>query len=438
MNSNSNKSLKVGICGLGTVGFGTLQLLQSNADDITRRTGCEIAVINVATRTLDPVKVEGIARSGTDPFAVVNDPDVDCVVETIGGFDPAFGVVKQALENGKHVITANKALIAEHGSELFQIAAQNNVTLAFESAVAGGIPIIKALREGLAANKISSVAGIINGTGNFILTEMGAKQRQFEDVLAEAQALGYAEADPTFDVEGIDAAHKLTIMASIAFGLSLDFSKTYTEGISQVTPEDISYADELGYKIKHLGIAQLNGSQAQVRVHPTLISKTQLLAHVDGVGNAVLVTGDAVGSTMYTGPGAGAEATASSVVADLVDLARAKMSGATKPIVAALGYLEPCAGLSVLPIEEIESEYYLRISVQDKLGVMARITSGLQSAGISIEAVIQKERVSQTVSIVILTDTAKESDLNKAIHEIEGFEEVIGNVNRIRVAALAK
>lgn len=438
MNSDSNKSLKVGICGLGTVGFGTLQLLKSNADEITRRTGCEIEVVNVATRTLDPAKVEGVARSGTDPFAVVNDVEVEVVVETIGGFDPAFDVVKKALENGKHVITANKALIAEQGTELFAIAATNNVTLAFESAVAGGIPIIKALREGLAANKIQSVAGIINGTGNFILTEMGAKQRQFEDVLAEAQALGYAEADPTFDVEGIDAAHKLTIMASIAFGLNLDFSKTYTEGISQITPEDISYADELGYKIKHLGIAQLDGSQAQVRVHPALISKTQLLGHVDGVGNAVLVTGDAVGSTMYTGPGAGAEATASSVVADIVDLARAKVSAAETPIVAALGYKQPHDGLSVLPIEEIESEYYLRIPVEDKLGVMAKITSGLQNAGISIEAVIQKERVSQTVSIVILTDTAREKNLNKALLEIEGFEEVIGKVNRIRVAALAK
>lgn len=438
MNLKTSNSLKVGICGLGTVGYGTLQLLHNNADEISCRTGCEIQVIHVATRTLDTAKVAGIARSGTDPFAVVNDPEVEVVVETIGGFDPAFAVVKKALENGKHVITANKALIAEQGNELFAIARQNNVTLAFESAVAGGIPIIKALREGLAANKISRVAGIINGTGNFILTEMGAKQRQFDEVLTEAQALGYAEADPTFDVEGIDAAHKLTIMAAIAFGLPLDFSKTYTEGISQITPEDISYADELGYKIKHLGIAQLKTGEAQVRVHPTLISKTQLLAHVDGVENAVLVTGDAVGSTMYTGPGAGAQATASSVVADIVDLARAKVSGAEKPLVAALGYAEARADLVVLPIDGIESEYYLRILVQDKLGVMAKITSGLQNAGISIEAVIQKERVSQTVSIVILTDTAKENDLNNALLEIESLEEVIGKVNRIRVAALAK
>ena len=290
----------------------------------------------------------------------------------------------------------------------------------------------------MAANKISSLAGIINGTGNFILTEMGANKRQFDDVLAEAQALGYAEADPKFDVEGIDAAHKLTIMASIAFGLPLDFNKTYTEGISKITPEDIIYADELGYKIKHLGIAVLNGTQAEVRVHPTLISKSQLLAHVNGVDNAVLVEGNAVGSTMYTGPGAGPDATASAVVADIIDLARTKASGADRPPIAMLGYLEPRPDLTVLPIEDIRSEYYLRILVDDKLGVMAKITSCLQDAGISIEAVIQKERVSQTVSIVILTDTALEADLNKALTSIESLDVVSGKINRIRVASLAK
>ena len=426
MNSNSYTPLKVGICGLGTVGFGTLQLLKNNAEEITRRTGCEIHVVHVATRTLDQKKVAWVPASGTDPFALVNDPDVDVVIETMGGFEPAFSVIKKALEKGKHVITANKALIAEHGNELFATARANNVTLSFESAVAGGIPIIKALREGLAANKISSLA------------EMGAKKRQFDDVLAEAQALGYAEADPKFDVEGIDAAHKLTIMASIAFGLPLDFSKTYTEGISKITPEDIIYADELGYKIKHLGIAVLNGTQAEVRVHPTLISKSQLLAHVNGVDNAVLVEGNAVGSTMYTGPGAGAEATASAVVADIIDLARTKASGADRPPVAMLGYLEPRSDLTVLPIDDIRSEYYLRILVDDKLGVMAKITSCLQDAGISIEAVIQKERVSQTVSIVILTDTALEADLNKALTAIENLDVVSGKINRIRVASLAK
>ena len=438
MNSNSYTPLKVGICGLGTVGFGTLQLLKNNAEEITRRTGCEIHVVHVATRTLDQKKVAWVPASGTDPFTLVNDPDVDVVIETMGGFEPAFSVIKKALKKGKHVITANKALIAEHGNELFATARANNVTLSFESAVAGGIPIIKALREGLAANKISSLAGIINGTGNFILTEMGAKKRQFDDVLAEAQALGYAEADPKFDVEGIDAAHKLTIMASIAFGLPLDFSKTYTEGISKITPEDIIYADELGYKIKHLGIAVLNGTQAEVRVHPTLISKSQLLAHVNGVDNAVLVEGNAVGSTMYTGPGAGAEATASAVVADIIDLARTKASGADRPPVAMLGYLEPRSDLTVLPIDDIRSEYYLRVLVDDKLGVMAKITSCLQDAGISIEAVIQKERVSQTVSIVILTDTALEADLNKALTAIENLDVVSGKINRIRVASLAK
>lgn len=438
MNSKTDQPLRVGICGLGTVGFGTLQLLQENGEEISRRIGRDVQVVNVATRTLDPSRLNSVASSSTDPFSVVNDPDVDVVVETMGGYEPAFAVVKKALESGKHVVTANKALIAEHGNALFATANENNVTLAFESAVAGGIPIIKALREGLAANKITSVAGIINGTGNFILTEMGAKQRQFDDVLAEAQALGYAEADPTFDVEGIDAAHKLTILASIAFGLPLDFSKTYTEGISKITPEDIVYAEELGYRIKHLGIARLGEGGAEVRVHPALVSSNQLLAHVNGVNNGILIEGNAVGNTLYTGPGAGAEATASAVVADLIDLARISACGADGQPVAMLGYLKPHSNLVVLPIEGIRSEYYLRIPVQDKVGVMAKISACLQDAGISMEAVIQKEPESQIVPIVILTDEALESDLNKAIIAIENLDEVAGNINRIRVASLAQ
>ena len=322
MKSESGKAISVGICGLGTVGGGTLSLIQNNADEISARLGGKIEVARVATRSLDPAGVEGVANTGRDPFEVVNDPAIDIVVETIGGFEPAFEVVRQALANGKHVVTANKALIAERGNELFSVAEGNGVILAYESAVAGGIPIIKALREGLAANKIDWLVGIINGTGNFIMTEMAAKQRQFADVLKEAQELGYAEADPSFDVEGIDAAHKLTIMASIAFGIPLQFEKTYTEGISYITPEDISYAADLGYCIKHLGIARLSklsadGSNRQgieMRVHPTLIARKCLLANVDGVGNAVLVHGNAVGSTLYSGPGAGAGATASAVV----------------------------------------------------------------------------------------------------------------------------
>ena len=277
MNSDKSKTLKVGICGYGTVGSGTLALLQGNAKEITRKTGVEIEIYRVASRSLQ-VDIAGVTHSGTDPFEVANDPEVDVVVEAMGGFDPAYDVVHKALENGKHVVTANKALIAERGAALIELAEQNDVTLAYESAVAGGIPIIKALREGLAANRIDWLAGIINGTGNFILSEMMDKQREFADVLEEAQALGYAEADPTFDVEGIDAAHKLTIMASIAFGMPLAFDKTYTEGISALTPEDIGYAKELGYHIKHLGIARLENGWVQTRVHPTLISTKQLLA----------------------------------------------------------------------------------------------------------------------------------------------------------------
>tara|TARA_B110000438_G_C15820458_1_gene654163 strand:+ start:1044 stop:2372 length:1329 start_codon:yes stop_codon:yes gene_type:complete len=435
LNSSAANSLKLGICGLGTVGGGTLALLENNGAEISLRTGLPIEVIAVASRSLQPGSLPHIANTGTDPFAVADDPDVDVVIETMGGFDPAFEVVKQALNNGKHVITANKALIAERGGELISIAATNNVILAFESAVAGGIPIIKALREGLAANKINWLAGIINGTGNFILSEMAAKQRQFADVLVEAQELGYAEADPTFDVEGIDAAHKLTIMASIAFGIPLQFEKTYTEGISQVSPEDIIYAKELGYTIKHLGIARLLEAGVEIRVHPTLISNKNLLASVNGVSNAILVNGNAVGSTLYSGPGAGAEATASSVVADVIDIARYQAAGMEKSAIPALGYLKHHKNVPVLKIEDIHSEYYLRIFVKDKVGVMANISSILQRHEISIEGVIQKEAVSENVPIVILTHNTLEKQLNGAIAEIEQLEDVIESIGRIRLEA---
>ncbi|MCH7816633.1 MAG: homoserine dehydrogenase [Proteobacteria bacterium] len=425
--------MNVGICGLGTVGNGTLSIIQNNADEIARRLGAELRVIRVATRSLNRDEVPGVANLGNDPFAVVNDPAVDIVVETIGGFEPAFEVVKQALGNGKHVVTANKALIAERGNELFAVAEENAVCLAYESSVAGGIPIIKVLREGLAANKIKWLAGIINGTGNFILTEMAAKQRQFEDVLQQAQELGYAEADPSFDVEGIDAAHKLTIMASIAFGIPLQFAKTYTEGISHITPEDISYAKELGYCIKHLGIARLSERGVEMRVHPTLISSKQLLANVDGVANAILVNGDAVGSTMYYGPGAGAEATGSAVVADIIDIARYLLADAKTPVVPALGYRSMHQDLEVLSIDEIESEFYLRITAMDKIGVMARISGILQEFDISIEAVIQKESISEYVPIIILTHRVVEKQLNQAIESIEAMADVSESITRIRV-----
>ena len=307
------------------------------------------------------------------------------------------------------------------------------MTLAFESSVAGGIPIIKALREGLAANKIEWLLGIINGTGNFILTEMAEKQRQFADVLVEAQALGYAEADPTFDVEGINAAHKLTIMASIAFGIPLQFEKTYTEGISRITPEDIGYAKQLGYRIKHLGIARRTETGVEMRVHPTLLPRKQLLARVNGVGNAVLVHGNAVGSTLYNGPGAGADATASSVIADVIDIARQTVAGLSKPLLPALNYLETYDDIDVLSIEDIETEYYLRIPVKDVVGVMAKISRVLQDFDISIEAVIQKELHGETVPIVILTNKAVEKKLNAAIAAIEALADISGEIMRIRV-----
>ncbi|GJM12625.1 MAG: homoserine dehydrogenase [Pseudohongiella sp.] len=433
MNSESAKSIRVGICGFGTVGGGSYNLLADNGEEIARRVGCRIEVVRIASRSIKAGDVASDVKLSNDPFDVVNDPDVDVVIETIGGFDPAFEVVSQALANGKHVVTANKALIAERGNALFEVAAENGVSLAFESSVAGGIPIIKALREGLSANKIEWLAGIINGTGNFILTEMAEKQRQFADVLVEAQELGYAEADPTFDVEGIDAAHKLTIMASIAFGIPLQFDKTYTEGISRITPEDIGFAKQLGYRVKHLGIARRTDSGVELRVHPTLIPRKRLLARVDGVGNAVLVHGNAVGSTLYNGPGAGAEATASSVIADVVDIARQKLAGATKPLIPALGYLSMHSDVEVLPIEDIEAEYYLRIPVNDVVGVMAKISSILQESEISIEAVIQKELDSKTVPIVILTHKALEKKLNQAIAAIEALADVSGEVMRIRV-----
>ena len=433
MNSESAKCIKVGICGFGTVGGGSYNLLQANGEEITRRVGCAIDIVRIASRSISSGDFNSAVNISNDPFDVVNDPEVDIVIETIGGFDPAFEVVRQALVNGKHVVTANKALIAERGNELFTVAQENSVTLAYESSVAGGIPIIKALREGLSANKIDWLAGIINGTGNFILTEMGDKQRQFADVLTEAQQLGYAEADPTFDVEGIDAAHKLTIMASIAFGIPLQFDKTYTEGISRITPQDIGFAKQLGYRVKHLGIARRIDNGVEMRVHPTLIPRKRLLASVDGVGNAVLVHGNAVGSTLYNGPGAGAGATASSVIADVIDIARQSLAGLREPLLPALGYLSVHDDLEVVSIEEIVTEYYLRIPVNDVVGVLAKISSILQGFDISIEAVIQKELDSKTVPIVILTHKAIEKKLNLAIAAIEALKDVSGEVMRIRV-----
>ena len=434
MSGKNTEILSVGICGLGTVGGGTLALLEQNAALITARAGCPIRVTHVATRTPKPDLCGQVARTGSDPLAITSDPEVDVVVETMGGYDVAFEVIQRALSNGKHVVTANKALIAERGNELFALASANEAMLAFESAVAGGIPIIKALREGLAANDIEWLAGIINGTGNFILSEMSAKQSEFSEVLQQAQELGYAEADPTFDVEGIDAAHKLTIMSAIAFGIPLQFEKTYTEGISGISPADISFAEELGYRIKHLGIARKTARGVEMRVHPTLVPNTRLLANVNGVGNAVMVQGNFVGSTLYSGPGAGAEATASAVVADLIDLARDRLAGVKAPVRPALGSTQTGSSLDVLPIEQIEVGYYLKIPVLDKLGVMAKLSAVLQQRGISIEAIIQKESEnSETVPVVILTQVVREQELNAALDALAELDEVTGPVTRIRI-----
>lgn len=430
----------MGICGMGTVGGGTFTLLQSKQAEISRRLGKTLKVTHVASRRQNPLYETGAIRFSSDVFAVADDPQVDIVVEVLGGTEPALSLIMRAIENGKHVVTANKALIAVHGNAIFAAAKRKGVTVAYESAVAGGVPIIKALREGLAANSIHWLAGIINGTGNFILTEMAEKGRSFADVLQEAQALGYAEADPTFDVEGIDAAHKLTILASNAFGIPLQFDEVYTEGISQVAIEDVNYAAELGYRIKHLGIARKTAKGIEMRVHPTLISERQLIANVNGVMNAVVVNGDSVGTTLYYGAGAGAKATASAVVADLIDIVRSAgdASRGNPGNVPSLAFASLRSDLPILHIDDIECEYYLRLSVRDKIGVMAQISRLLTDHGINIEALIQKEPDASVagdvfVPIVILTGKVVEREMNKAIAAMEALEQVVEKITRIRI-----
>jgi len=383
-------AVKVGLLGLGTVGGGTATVLIRNADEISARLGRDIVIshvagLDIASQTIvDPATT----KLTEDAFEVVNDPEVQIVVELIGGYTLAKDLVLKAIENGKHVVTANKALIATHGPEIFKAAAKTGVSVCYEAAVAGGIPIIKAMREGLAANKIQWVAGIINGTGNFILTEMRDKGRDFADVLKEAQQLGYAEADPTFDVEGIDAAHKLTILASLAFGIELQFEKTYTEGISKITPEDVNYAEELGYRIKHLGVARKTAKGIELRVHPTLIPEKRLIANVDGVMNAVLVQGDAVGPTLYYGAGAGAEPTASAVVADIIDTVRT-IDAPLEHKVPLLGFQDDeMRDIPVLAIDDVETSYYLRMEAEDHPGVLAEVSDTFAKNSISIEAVM--------------------------------------------------
>ena len=431
------KPVKVGICGMGTVGGGTFDVLNRNASEIARRAGRRIQIEQVAMRRPNPAFDTTGIHVTLDIFEIATNPEIDIVIELIGGYETAFDLVMTAIQNGKHVVTANKALIAVHGNEIFAAAQEKNVMVAFEASVAGGIPIIKAIREGLSANKIDWLAGIINGTGNFILTEMRDKGRAFEDVLAEAQALGYAEADPTFDVEGIDAAHKLTILASIAFGIPLQFEKAYTEGISKITSQDVNYAEELGYRIKHLGISRRTAKGIELRVHPTMIPEKALLANVDGVMNAVLVDGDAVGQTLYYGAGAGAEPTASAVVADVVDVVRTLTADRDNRVPHLAFQPSELSDAEVLPVEQVESAYYLRLQAVERPGVMAHITRILGEKGINIEAVIQKPIRESQVPVILLTQRVVESTMNEALREIEALPDVVGEVTRIRVEQLA-
>jgi len=430
--------VQVGICGLGTVGSGTINLLQRNLALINPRSNCEIVISQVGARRDNPNCDTSSLNVSRDIFDVAKNPDIDIVVELIGGTTVARDLVMTALENGKHVVTANKALIAEHGMEIFAYAESRNLIVAYEAAVAGGIPIIKGLREGLSGNQVNWIAGIINGTTNFILSEMDSKGREFSDVLVEAQEKGYAEADPTFDVEGIDAAHKLVILASLAFAMPLDTKQIFTDGITQLQPQDVSYARELGYAVKHLGIARQTEQGVEIRVHPTLVPKNCLIAGVDDVLNAVMVNADAVGTTLFYGPGAGAEPTASSVVADIIDVART-MDSSPDSWVPALGVkTDAVKPRHILDIQDIETSFYMRFSALDKPGVLSTITKIMADAGISIEAIIQKEQpaTEEYVDVIILTNVTYEKSLDAAVENIEQLETVRGSVSFIRVEHL--
>ncbi|MBX6392719.1 MAG: homoserine dehydrogenase, partial [Burkholderiales bacterium] len=432
----------VGLLGIGTVGGGTWNVLKRNRAEISRRAGREIRITMVADKDVEKARriTAGEATVVADAMQVVNDPSIDIVVELIGGYTVAKDLVLAAIANGKHVVTANKALLAVHGNEIFKAAQEKGVMVAFEAAVAGGIPIIKALREGLTANRIEWIAGIINGTSNFILSEMRDKGLSFEEVLKEAQRLGYAEADPTFDIEGIDAAHKLTIMSAIAFGVPMQFDKAYTEGISKLTREDIQYAEQLGYRIKLLGIAKRVNGGIELRVHPTLVPARRLIANVEGVMNAVVVKGDAVGTTLYYGAGAGAEPTASAVVADLVDVTRLHTADPDHRVPHLAFQPDQIANIGVLPMEEVVTAYYFRMRVQDKPGVLADITRILADRSISIDAMMQREPAEgeDQTDIIMLTHEAQEKNVNDAIAAIEALPVVKGKVTRIRLEELGK
>ena len=435
------KSIKVGLLGIGTVGAGTFAVLKRNQDEIRRRAGCGIDIVMVAD--LDTARAAKIAGPGVDIVSdgnlVVNHPDIDIVIELIGGYGIARDLVMKAIANGKHVVTANKALLALHGTEIFKAAQDKGVMVAFEAAVAGGIPIIKALREGLTANRIEWVAGIINGTTNFILSEMRDKGLDFDVVLKEAQRLGYAEADPTFDIEGVDAAHKVSIMSAIAFGTPVQFEKAYVEGITGLQAIDIRYAEQLGYRIKLLGITRRADNGIELRVHPTLIPINRLIANVEGAMNAVLVKGDAVGATLYYGKGAGAEPTASAVIADLVDITRLALADPAHRVPYLAFQSDAVAHTTILPMAEITTSYYLRICVADKLGVLADITRILADASISVDAMLQKEPAegeAQT-DIIILTHQTQEKNVNAAMASIENLSTVSGKIIRLRLEHLS-
>ena len=434
------KPINVGLLGIGTVGGGTWSVLARNREEISRRAGRDIRISVVADKDTAKAKklTGGEARVTADAFEVVSDPEVDIVIELIGGTTVSRDLVLAAIDSGKHVVTANKALLATHGNEIFAAAQKKGVMVAFEGAVAGGIPIIKALREGLSANRIEWIAGIINGTSNFILSEMRDKGLPFATVLKEAQKRGYAEADPTFDVEGVDAGHKLTIMAAIAFGIPMQFDKCYKEGITRLTEGDIRYAEQLGYRIKLLGITKHTAQGVELRVHPTLIPAKRLIANVEGVMNAVLVKGDAVGPTLYYGAGAGAEPTGSAVVADLVDVTRLHTADPEHRVPHLAFQPDRMSSLKVLPMDEVVTSYYLRMQVEDRPGVLADISRILADASISINAMVQREpaKGEKQVDIIMLTHQTREKGINTAIGKIEKLPVVTGKVTRIRLEEL--
>jgi homoserine dehydrogenase len=434
------KPINVGLLGIGTVGGGTWDVLNRNADEIQRRAGRAIKITQVADKAVRRARrITGKrAKVVADAFKLVRDPDIDIVVELIGGYTVAKELVLAAIRNGKHVVTANKALLATHGTEIFAAAQKNGVMVAFEGSVGGGIPIIKALREGLAANRIEWIAGIINGTSNFILSEMRDKGLDFSAALGEAQQRGYAEADPTFDIEGIDAAHKLTILSALAFGIPMQFKKCFREGIQKLTRADIGYAEELGYRIKLLGITRRAAKGIELRVHPTLVPTRRLLANVEGVMNGILVKGDAVGPTLYYGAGAGSQPTASAVVADLIDVTRLITADPGHRVPHLAFQPDQLSDTPILPIGEVETSYYLRMRVLDQPGVLADITRILAGSKISIDAMVQKEpgKGESRVDIVMLTHRALEKNVNQAMAKIEKLSTVVGKVTRIRLEEL--